>query len=254
MSSKFAFIAAIAAVSPLVVSPAFAGGPAPWSGFYVGINGGYGWGDIDTSKNSITTTGALLGITPGAIASTTFGGADSSADVDGWLGGAQIGYNHRSGSLVVGLEADYQAADLDSSGSFLGSAAGPFYQTEAKLDSFGTVRARIGFTVNDFLLYGTGGVAFGQAKADLSVQGGVPGGFTGPKFSDSETETMVGFAIGGGAEWAIPHSAWTVKAEYLHADFGDKTFDFSFSGTSDTATTRGEVTVDVVRLGLNYGF
>lgn len=241
----------------LAQRPASASGPSfDWSGVYAGVNVGYGWGDIDTSDNSITTTGPLVGLPRGTFTpAVTYGGDDSSVDAKGWLGGVQIGFNHQIGAWVLGIEADYQAIDFDDSNSFLGSPAGPYYQTRAEVESFGTVRARIGYAFDNLLLFGTGGLAVGEAEARLSIQGGVPGAFAGPRYTDTASETMVGYAIGAGAEWAIANSAWSLKAEYLHVDFGSKRFDFSFPATGgDTATTRGKVDLDIVRVGLNYRF
>jgi outer membrane immunogenic protein len=258
---------ALFAATALVATPALAADltyePAPvaapisaynWTGFYVGLNGGYGWSDIDTTNNSMTTSGRLVGIGQGNLGRfITFPGADSSASADGFLGGAQIGYNYQSGAWVFGAEADYQASDWKSSSSFLGDPIqGPYYQTSAELQSFGTVRGRIGYAVDNVLVYATGGLAVGQAKAGLSVQGGTPNP-AAPIYSQSESQTMVGYAIGAGAEWAIARSNWSVKAEYLYTDFGSKTFDFDF-GDGDKASSRGDVSASILRAGLNYRF
>jgi outer membrane immunogenic protein len=224
-----------------------------WSGFYIGANAGYGWGDVDTTDNTMTTTGRLVGVGAGSFPSTTFLGADSSEKLDGFLGGAQMGYNYQVGTWVFGAEADYQAADLKASSSFLGSVAGPYYETSAQLQSFGTVRGRVGYAIDNVLIYGTGGLAIGQAKAGLSIQGGVPGAFRGAAFSESESQTMVGYAVGAGVEWAIARSNWSVKAEYLYTDFGSKTFNFDFGG-GDKASSRAEISENIVRAGLNYRF
>jgi len=263
-ASKFALLATTLLVaSPALAAdltyepaaaPAAVAAPFSWTGFYVGLNAGYGWGDVDTSENSMTTTGPLVGLSPGTlIPAATFLGADSSASADGILGGAQIGYNYQVGTWVFGAEADYQAADLKTSDSFLGSPQGPYYQTSAELQSFGTLRARVGYAIDNVLIYGTGGLAVGQGKAGLTIQGGVPGGFTGPEYSQTDSKTMVGYAIGAGAEWAIAHSNWSVKAEYLYTDFGSKTFDFDF-GSAGSASSRGEISASIVRAGLNYRF
>ncbi|MCX5578712.1 outer membrane protein [Kaistia terrae] len=263
-ASKFALLATTLLVaSPALAAdltyepaaaPVAAAAPFSWTGFYIGLNAGYGWGDIDTTENSMTTNGRLVGIGQGNLGQfITFPGADSSSSVDGILGGAQIGYNYQIDNWVLGAEADYQAADLKTSSSFLGSVQGPYYQTSAELQSFGTVRARVGYAIDNVLIYGTGGLAVGQAKAGLSVQGGVPGAFTGPEYAQSNSKTMVGYAIGAGAEWAIAHSNWSVKAEYLYTDFGSKTFDFDF-GAGDKASSRGDVSASIVRAGLNYRF
>lgn len=249
------FIASPALAADLTYEPVpapAAAAPFSWTGFYVGLNAGYGWGDIDTTKSSMTTTGRLVGVPQGSFPSDTYLGADGSASVDGLLGGAQVGYNYQVGTWVFGAEADYQAVDLDTSSSFLGSVAGPYYETSAELQSFGTVRGRIGYAIDNVMIYGTAGLAVGQAKAGLSVQGGTPNP-DAPVYSQSESQTMVGYAIGAGAEWAIARSNWSVKAEYLYTDFGKKTFNFDF-GPEDKATSRGDVSASILRAGLNYRF
>lgn len=226
-----------------------------WTGLYAGVNAGWGWGDIDTTDNSITTSGALVGITPGSFdPPAMFPGSDRSDEADGFLGGVQVGYNYQLSQWVFGIEGDYQFSDFDADSSFPGSSAGPFFQTSGELMSFGTLRLRAGYAFNDVLIYGTGGLAVGRGKASLSVQGGVPGAFTGPEFSESETEWLVGFAIGAGVEYAID-SAWSIKGEYLYSELGSEDFDFDFSGTpGDKAHSEGRIFVNIARVGLNYRF
>lgn len=226
-----------------------------WTGFYVGVNAGYNWGQLDTSDNSVTTTGPLVGLGEGTFAPTIFPGGDRSTSVDGWLGGAQIGYNRQMGAWVLGIEADFQGSDFEDSDSFLGSVAGPYYETASEINAFGTVRGRVGYAFDNVLLFVTGGLAGAESEAHLAIQGGVPGAFTGPRFSDSQSETMLGYAVGGGLEWAIANSAWSLKAEYLHVDFGSERYAFSFAGTGgDTATSDGDVTLDIARVGVNFAF
>ena len=100
--------------APVYMPPAFT-----WTGFYVGANAGYGWGNVNTN------------------------GFGQVSDLDGFVGGGQIGYNYQMGQFVVGLEADLQAADL-SSGDNLGLL-------NVKTDYFGTVRARVGVAFDRFL-------------------------------------------------------------------------------------------------------
>jgi len=236
------------------VDPSGAYVPYDWSGFYFGVNGGYAWADAETSENSITTTGDLIGIPPGDVA-MTYSGADGSADLDGGFGGVQFGYNVQHGAWVFGAEADYQYASLSQSDSFLGSDLGPTYETSAELRHFGTVRGRIGYAFDTVLIYGTGGLAIGRTEGSIDITGGTPEAPTGSTFSDSRSETAVGYAIGGGVEAAIGRSNWTVKGEYLYADFGGQDFDFSFAGSGgSTATTHSEVDAHLLRVGLNYRF
>jgi outer membrane immunogenic protein len=148
-----------AAVAPApYASPVFA-----WSGFYAGVNAGYGWGD---SKFSAGRTG--------------------SAETDGWLAGGQLGYNHQMGSFVLGAEGDLNWADV--SGSAVCQTAP---QTcSSKLNYLGSARARAGFAANNVLFYGTGGFGFGGLK--LSDTTGA-----------SASEMRVGWTAGAGMEYAV---------------------------------------------------
>jgi outer membrane immunogenic protein len=228
-----------------------------WSGVYVGGNVGHTWSRARTTDNSVTTSGPLFGIIPGAFdPAETFPGEDGSGDLDGYFGGVQIGVNRQHGAWVYGVEGDYQFARARETNAYLGSEAGPYFESAASLDHFGTLRGRLGHTVTKtVLVYGTAGLAVGRGSGALSITGGVPGAFTGPTFSDTQKEWQVGYAVGAGIEAAIARTNWTVKAEYLYADFGSKTYDFSFAGSDgSTATTRSRLDAHLLRVGLNYRF
>jgi outer membrane immunogenic protein len=227
-----------------------------WSGFYAGANIGYGNGDIDTTGSTVSTTGPLVGIAPGSLPpGTTFVGADGSADIEGVIGGGQIGYLHQIGALVFGIEGTIQGGELETSSSFLGSALGPFYETEAALDFYGTVVGRVGFAFDRVLVYANGGLAIGRGSASLSITGGTEDEPTGATFSDDQEETFFGYAVGAGVEYAM-FDNWSVKAEYQYLDFGDQDFDFAFPATGDgsSATSTGEIDLHTVKVGLNYHF
>jgi outer membrane immunogenic protein len=123
---------------------------------------------------------------------------------------------------------------------------------------FGTVRGRLGVLATDsLLLYATGGVAFSDAKTSLTATNLLAGGCAGGSpycTAGASATTSVGWALGGGAEYAIA-PAWSLKLEYLHLDFGSKSmtaFDANTAGGEITATAK--VCADIVRLGLNYKF
>lgn len=156
-------------------APVFA--PAPiftWSGFYAGVNAGWGWRDDD--EETVVLTGP--GVPAGLVGTLQF-----DDDNGGFTGGGQIGYNWQIGSFVVGAEADIQWADTgDQDAVFiagLGNAgvfrAGEF---EGDADWFGTVRLRAGVAFDRVLVYATGGLAY--------------------------TEDNTGWTAGGGVEWALP--------------------------------------------------
>ena len=128
---------------PLYKAPAYVGpAAANWTGFYVGINGGYGFGTSDWDIPAV------------------------SPDPSGYLAGATVGYNFQTGLWVWGFEADIDWADIKGDTSCLGGSC------ETKMDWFGTARVRIGYAGwNNWLPYLTGGAAFGDVKADLTTSG-----------------------------------------------------------------------------------
>ena len=123
------------AVPPVTQAPTFAPGYS-WTGFYVGINGGYGWGGSDWSG---------LG----------------RADPSGGLIGVTAGYNWQNGQWVYGLEGDIDWADLKGSFANANCVAG----CETKTSWLGTFRGRLGYSFDRVMPYVTGGLAVGEVKA-----------------------------------------------------------------------------------------
>jgi len=117
-----------------------------WTGFYVGVNAGYGW----NSDDEVTIDGVTFEL-------------DNEG---GFVGGAQVGYNYQIGSFVVGLEGDIQYADFGGDDDFSSS------------DWFGTARARAGVAFDRALVYATGGFAFADDANGWTVGGGVEYAFT----------------------------------------------------------------------------
>ena len=155
--------------------------PAPvfsWTGFYIGINGGYGWAD---TKNGFT----------------------EFDNASGGVFGVQGGFNYQfvGSPIVIGIEADYQGANIKADGVFLGTL------TNVELERFGTVRGRLGFGWDRFLIYGTGGWAY-AAQTEIGL--GFP-------FFLSGSQELSGWAAGAGIEWAFAPN-WSAKIEYLHLD------------------------------------
>ena len=145
-------------------APAYVAPAVPsWSGFYIGINGGYGWGTSDWDHP------AGLGLKPA-----------------GGLAGGTIGYNFQTGSWVWGIEADFDWSGMkDSKACGLGTC-------ETKNDWLGTARGRIGYAGwNNWLPYITGGAAFGDVKADNSLSG------------STASKTQLGWTAGLGVEYAL---------------------------------------------------
>jgi outer membrane immunogenic protein len=171
--------------------------------------------------------GAYVGVNGG------YGWSNSNfTEPDGAFGGGQIGYNWQRDRFVFGVEGDIQASDINANADF-----GGFGNARTDIDWFSTVRGRLGIAQGPWLLYGTGGVAF----ADISNRVDI-----GP-VTLSNSDTQVGYAVGGGLEWAFAKN-WSAKAEYLYLGFGDDTF----SGGGNTVHVNNDI--QTVRAGLNYKF
>lgn len=218
-----------------------------WSGFYVGANAGYGWGDLDVRDASATNTdpGSFL------LPVGTFAGPNQSNSFDGVIGGAQIGYNAQFGNIVAGVEADLQGSSQDASDSYLGSAIGPSYDNSADLSWFGTVRGRLGYAFDNVLVYGTGGLAVGRVKIKAETASLAP--LPPQSASATEHETLTGFTLGAGTEIGIGNTGWSVKAEYLYVNFGKETVHLDFGDGLD-ATSKVDLDMHIVRAGVNYRF
>jgi outer membrane immunogenic protein len=228
-----------------------------WTGFYVGGNVGYGWGDARTSLNGTgggTTScpaGACVG-TPNPIFPFGFDVVDANTTwPNGAIGGFQAGYNYQmTPKWVAGLEADFQAAGQRKGGNFaepFSSAACTSFLTNdgtcdeigsihgtlvtlnhAALEWVGTVRGRLGYLITDrILIYGTGGFAYGRAEISGTTASAVltsPGNGTfayGPGAAAfSRSQTLAGFVVGSGIEGKWLASNWSWKVEYLYIDLG----------------------------------
>ncbi|MET4632330.1 outer membrane protein [Kaistia defluvii] len=206
--------------------------PAPepaftWTGLYIGAHGGYAWLDFKSEP-----TDAYGGMKP-----------------DGWFGGGQAGYNYQfSNNIVLGIEADASFGDQkDSISALIGDPLENAVTLDyaAKIDAFGTVRARAGYAVDRFLPYVTGGLAWANAELDFHNQI-IADGNVAVDLSASDKQTFTGWTIGAGLEYAVTNNI-TAKVEYLYADLGSKDFDL---GTPVSA----DITMQTVKFGLNYKF
>lgn len=233
-----------------------------WNGFYIGGNAGIGFGNRNGSNSTTLPANSITGSlgTDGAL---TLPGQGSRS---GFVGGGQIGYNFQAlGSRwVYGVEADIQYVDLGSSsrsfapGSYTfvsrtglsnGLAFAPppatVLSASDSVDYFGTVRGRLGYSVDNLLLYGTGGFAYGGGD-DNNV--------------GDRDRVRYGYAVGGGVEYAFSRSL-SMKIEGLYVDLGRRnsgTVLGVFDGGSNTVTLTSarsrDLEFSVVRAGFNYRF
>ena len=164
-----------------------------WQGPYVGANLGYLWSSID----------------------------NNSAKPNGVGGGVQAGYNVQYNQFVFGGETDIQVTGANDT----------FAPWKFSNPWFGTVRGRAGYALNNVLFYGTGGLAFGELRAEA--------------FGLTETHTSAGWTAGVGAEFGFAQN-WTAKIEYLYVDLSDSRF--AITGMPNGAR------FGLVRLGVNYRF
>jgi outer membrane immunogenic protein len=236
--------------------------PSLWPGFYIGGHAGGAW----SSKN---------------VSDTFDYGGDPTFKGDlggtGFIGGLQAGYNVQRGHLVFGLEGDIGYLDLaaSKSASFRPDIdhCGTKPEHSCDMDTrysasgglYGDLTGRIGYAAERTLLYVKGGVAFLDAdiKAKYSGQNyttldphvpDVPA-----NFNYSHDDTLVGWTIGAGVEYALTPS-WSLKAEYRHFDFGEMSYSYSDSiklpCTNCYSKLEGKtdvsLTADAVTLGVNY--
>jgi outer membrane immunogenic protein len=208
LASIMAAVGAADAADLPVKAPVYNAPPpvilSDWAGFYIGVNGGYGWGS--TSFDNF----------PG-----------DNAKPSGGLVGGHAGYNWQYGSVVTGLEGDFDGANLKTTDN------DGFTQ---KTNELASARARLGYVVLPSLLaYGTAGLGWGHSEISIN-------GLTDSAFN------QFGWVAGAGLEYKL-WGPLIARAEYLHYDFAKTGFTGQVFGTDNIKES-----VDVVRGGLSYKF
>ncbi len=244
------------------VAPAYVA-PAPiftWTGFYIGVNAGYGWSantQFNHGLTNLSATGALIYGLPANQALGSALGTGSGASNGGFAGGGQIGYNYQMGSLVAGLEADIEyfrrraqitGAGIDTTGNTL------WVSNRVSSSYLATLRGRLGFALDRALLYVTGGLAISDVNYSslmFTTLGAGAGAF-------QVNSTKLGWTLGAGVEYAITNN-WSVKGEYLYAQFsganGVGVLGPNAGGFSNIyVSSVGKQSNHIARLGLNYRF
>lgn len=222
-----------------------------WTGPYAGLHIGYGWGNGDTNFSPLPDA-ATFGVSPAKL----------SPDPSGVVGGMQAGYNYQAGCWVLGIEADFSGSGMSAtktSSPILGTNGTPIpgggaLSSHQSIDWFGTLRPRVGYTVlPSVLIYGTGGLAYGSvsSRANTDLRPLLP-----IYYLASSSTTAVGWAAGGGVEWAFS-KRWTVKAEYLYMDLRSQSAVGNPNLTLFPPTQVGykwQATANILNFGLNYKF
>jgi outer membrane immunogenic protein len=180
MASAPAFAADVVVEAPLE-SEAY-----NWSGVYVGVQGGGGWGDSD-----IRTEGVEIPV-----------------DLDGAFLGGYVAALWQFDKVVAGIEGEVNYSWIDGENEF---QPGNFFRSE--INWFGSVNAKIGLPIDRLLVFATGGVALGELATGQEV---APSSF-------EEEETSVGWTVGAGADYAVTDQV-IVGVQYRYYDFGDESF------------------------------
>lgn len=189
-AAAFSAAKAADAVNEVPQAPVAYEQPAPisnWSGAYLGATANYDWG--------------------------RFTGNGGDRDADGFGGGLYGGYNWQSGQLVYGAEADVNLGDNKGS-----AGVGNFGESlEGKQGVNGSIRARVGYDMNPFLLYGTGGLAIADQKVSNSTS--------------SDSATALGYTVGAGVEAMVTNNI-TARVEYRYSDYQDKDYSLDTGSVS----------------------
>jgi outer membrane protein OmpA-like peptidoglycan-associated protein len=254
MSTRFLLLAgtSLSAAAALLASADPAAAQAPpgtvnWGGPYVGLSIGGEWGQLPGTVTAAPTAAGAVPGSPAAAGSTAHLNGRTEGTV---TGGGQAGYNFQFNNVVLGVEGDMRGGGPSSTTSVpvgVGNfpAGGNF---QASSDWNASIRGRLGYSWNQFLLYGTGGVAFANANLKANYAPTTVAGVAVPGTSASQSTTLIGPTVGGGIEYAVNPNL-SVAGEYRYTDYG---FDSSSLGRVASAGAGGAVatTPATGRIGL----
>jgi outer membrane immunogenic protein len=231
-------IAAPASAADLAARP-YTKAPPPmiaaiydWSGFYVGINGG--WGSSRKSWDFVDPAGVFVA-------------NEGSHDATGGTVGGQIGYRWQASQWVFGLEAQGNWADFHGRNQ---SLAFPVFGNDSRVDAFGLFTGQVGYAFNNALFYVKGGAAVTSDRyRSFAVA-------TGAIVTNNVDNTRWGGVVGVGLEYGFAPN-WSVAIEYDHLFMQDKTYTFINNGVAGVAgtlfsTERIRQDVDLVTARINY--
>jgi outer membrane immunogenic protein len=233
-----------------------------WTGFYIGVNTGY-------IRDHVNASGQALPM-PANGGTTVL--SSQSFEPSGWLGGGQLGYNYQWQYLVLGVEADIQASEVDGDSSTYFTKVLPAPGCSAtnappcngalgfgsNLRAFGTLRGRVGYAFGHALFYATGGLIVGYLNERVNWD------FTAPTppvaYLASWNRTAVGGVWGAGVEYEFAHPV-SLKIEALGYHLGSDSTVVNPSavvpppqGTPSPGSFTQQTIGWLVRVGLNYRF
>jgi len=224
--------AADLAARPYTKAPPIVEAMYNWSGFYVGINGG--WGSSRKRWDETSVPPVLF---------------QGSHDATGGTVGGQIGYRWQAASWVFGLEAQGNWADFKGSNAVVFNTA---FTNDTRVDAFGLFTGQVGYAANNVLFYVKGGAAVTSDRYRVLATG------TGIPLANGVDDTRWGGVVGVGLEYGFAPN-WSAGIEYNHMFMQDKTYNFVSNGVilpvgDLVAQSRIRQDVDIVTARINYKF
>ncbi len=224
----------VASAADLAPAPYTKAPPPPpvaiynWTGFYIGVNGGGGWGRTDEYFSPV--------------------GTYANHDISGAFAGGQIGYNWQAGAWVFGLEADGDWANIKGSTV----CPNPTFDCTSEVRDLASFRGRVGYASGPVLFYGTGGLGYANTHYSiLTFAGGLPSVAGALTSTGLYNDDRWGYAVGAGIEWGFAPN-WSAKLEYMHYGFGTDTAPLETLLAGNTSALG--LNIDTVKVGINYRF
>jgi opacity protein-like surface antigen len=203
--------------------------PYNWGGIYVGADGGYGWQAV---RGTLTDAAGNL------LAPYNYGSM-------GPFAGGYVGVNYQFNRVVAGVESDWQWSNLIGNNQTLApivAGAGPFTISSTTKD-YRSVRARLGFAADRWLIFGTGGRAWGDPRTDYALTGSTP-------FVSNGSSVSTGWTAGAGIEYAVTDNILG-RVEYRYTDLKMAGFTNALVGAADAPAN---VPINDLRAGFAYKF
>jgi outer membrane immunogenic protein len=202
-----------------VVAPAY-----NWTGLYIGIEGGGVWSRSRHVNADTPNQGLEI----------------ASFNANGGLFGGTVGFNYQTGPAVFGIEGDWSWANVNG-GAVVNAPFNQTFRDETQERSLATIRGRIGYAWDRWLVFATGGVAFANVESRQFS----------PAIGQTDSKTMTGGVFGVGLEAALWQN-WSVKLEYLYVNFATS----RFFDPPNFCCVRTDVSLsnNILRAGLNYKF
>ncbi len=235
-----------APIAPIAAVPIFT-----WTGFYVGAQVGYAFSDSDDNNLFDTAPFDVNGSTFQVVNTGLF----DDEDEDGFTVGGHVGYNFQFGAFVVGAEADIEWVDVGGGRNITVTVSNPACRSRqftvalgSDLEFIGSLRARLGWAWDRALIYATGGLAY--ASFDTGDNNFLGVGIN-PFFANGDDDTVWGWTIGAGVEWAFTNNL-TARLEYRYTSFDRDSNTFFVVNPAFDSDDSADF--HAVRLGVSYKF